>query len=166
MLTGISCAPCGPARRLIQAATSVSMSSLEVEIKARRDEIGDLAEADPVVVQQCLHAGIADYLLYPSELQALLVRVKRAAGRPQPLGERLALVATPYLGPAARVFLQQQVRAHLPGGALDTLKPEHLPVLFNGVRAAGIIVLGKRVEELVRQLEAAFRTTGSPAPTG
>lgn len=115
------------------------------------------AETDPAVVQQCLRAGVVDYILYPCEPKTLVARVNRAMGGHQNLGERLVKASVPYLGPAARVFLQTQVRAHLPGVTLDNLDRANLPALLRGVRSAGVRVVGARAEDLVKHLEATFR---------
>lgn len=123
------------------------------------------AETDPSVVQLCLRAGVVDYILYPCDLQVLLQRVNRAAGQVQSLGERLVKVTTPYLGPAARVFVQQQLKAHLPGVPFDGLGPAHLPEVFRWLGQAGAKVVGTRAEELVRQLEATFGVSRAGSPS-
>lgn len=123
------------------------------------------AETDPTVVQQCMRAGVVDYVLYPCDPAVLAQRIRQAAEQLQSLSDRLVRVATPYLGPAARVFFQQVVRTRFPGVAFDRLGPDHLPDLFRCVRAIGLKVVGTRAEELVRQLEATFPTTRStPRP--
>ncbi len=123
------------------------------------------AETDPGVVQQCLRAGVVDYILYPCEPGTLVARVAKAMGGHQALGERLVKASVPYLGPAARVFLQAQVRAHVPGVTLDNLDRAHLPALLRGVRSAGVRVVGARAEDLVKHLEATFKVDRGWTPS-
>jgi hypothetical protein len=57
------------------------------------------------------------------------------------LSEKTLALSVPYLGPAAKVFLERQTKFHLNGLAFDALEPTHLADLANWVRVSGALVI-------------------------
>ena len=57
------------------------------------------------------------------------------------LSEKTLALSVPYLGPAAKVFLERQTKFHLDGLAFDALEPQHLADLANWVRVSGALVV-------------------------
>jgi len=65
------------------------------------------------------------------------------------LSETVLWIATRYLGPAAKVFLQRQCTAHLGGAKFDDLRPEQLPEMAKWVElSAGLIIEKDRAKVL------------------
>ena len=59
------------------------------------------------------------------------------------LSEKTLSVAVHYLGPAAKVFLDRQTRAHMQGLAFETLEKKHLPELSKWVVISASLVIDK-----------------------
>ena len=57
------------------------------------------------------------------------------------LSEKALALSVPYLGPAARIFLERQTKWHLDGLGFDALEPRHLPDLAKWVNISGALVV-------------------------
>jgi hypothetical protein len=57
------------------------------------------------------------------------------------LSEKVVTLSTQYLGPAAKVFLERQTKAHMGGLAFDTLDRQHLPDLAKWVYTSGKLII-------------------------
>jgi CheY-like chemotaxis protein len=120
------------------------------------------SEGSPVVVQECVRAGVVDYLLFPCTSERFTERITAALARRPGLDVEMVTVATPYLGPAARVFIEQQIKAHMENLRLDTLSQEHLPELLHWVHLSARVIIRDKAEELTRRLESAFNVKRTP----
>jgi hypothetical protein len=58
------------------------------------------------------------------------------------LSDKVLLVCTPYLGPAAKVFLKRQC-ARLDGLDLEALEKKHLPDLARWIGISAALVIDK-----------------------
>lgn len=71
------------------------------------------------------------------------------------LSEKILEIATPYLGPAAKVFLDRQCKAHLGGLAFDNVDSRNLPELSKWVNiSAGLIIDKAKAKELADKIAA------------
>ena len=69
------------------------------------------------------------------------------------LSSKVLEVSIPYLGPAAKIFLERQTIRHLKHLQFDDLKKENLPELAFWVNASGsLIIEPKKSEELSKKI--------------
>jgi hypothetical protein len=69
------------------------------------------------------------------------------------LSDQVLQVATPYLGPTAKMFMERQTTSHMNGLAFDNLAKLHLPDLANWVKfSAGLLIDKVRAEELANKI--------------
>ena len=59
------------------------------------------------------------------------------------LSEKVTTIAVGYLGPAARVFLERQTKAHLNGLSFADLEKKHLPELQRWVMISASLLIDK-----------------------
>jgi hypothetical protein len=68
--------------------------------------------------------------------------------------EKVVQLATVYLGPAAKTFLERQTISHLKGLVLENLQKEHLPELAKWVGiSAGLIIDKAKAAELANKIK-------------
>ena len=69
------------------------------------------------------------------------------------LSDKAVTIASTYLGPAAKVFLERQTRAHMGGLPFDTLDKQHLPELAKWVRiSAKLLIEPAKATELSEKI--------------
>jgi hypothetical protein len=59
------------------------------------------------------------------------------------LSEEVTAIAIGYLGPAARIFLERQTKAHMNGLLLQDLERQHLPELQKWILISASLVIDK-----------------------
>jgi len=70
------------------------------------------------------------------------------------LSDKVLSLSAPYLGPAAKQFLERQCSAHL-STSFDGLSAEHLPELAKWINiSAGLIIDKAKAEELANKVLA------------
>jgi hypothetical protein len=57
------------------------------------------------------------------------------------LSEKIISLSVPYLGPAAKVFLERQTKSHMDGLLFDTLELKHLGELSKWVNISASLIL-------------------------
>ena len=71
------------------------------------------------------------------------------------LSEKVVVMSTTYLGPAAKVFLERQTRAHMNSLPLEMLEKQHLPELAKWVRiSAALLIEPAKAKELADKIGA------------
>ena len=71
------------------------------------------------------------------------------------LAQKVLELATLYLGPASKVFLDRQTQYHMNGLMFDELERKHLPPLSHWVRiSAGLLIDKTRAKELSEKIAA------------
>ena len=69
------------------------------------------------------------------------------------LSEKAVAVSATYLGPAAKVFLERQTRAHMGGLPFDQLEKQHLLELARWVQiSAGLVIEPAKAKELAEKI--------------
>ena len=69
------------------------------------------------------------------------------------LSEKVLVLSTGYLGPAAKVFFQRQTNKHMNGLPFDSLERSHLPELCKWVHvSAGLIIGNDKSKELAEKI--------------
>ena len=69
------------------------------------------------------------------------------------LSDKAVAISATYLGPAAKVFLERQTRAHMGGLPFETLERQHLPELARWVHiSAKLIIEPAKAKELADQI--------------
>jgi hypothetical protein len=69
------------------------------------------------------------------------------------ISDKVLQIATGYLGPAAKVFLERQTSAHLGGLKFDTIERKNLPDLAKWVNiSAGLIIDKAKAKEMADKL--------------
>lgn len=111
---------------------------------------------DPAYIQQCVQAGISDYMLYPEDPVEILPRLKNVLNKSGGISEMLVRVSTTFLGPAARVFIEQQAKKKLNISSLKDLKRDQLPDFLRHLAVTIRPILKEKVAVFVRRLEQAF----------
>jgi hypothetical protein len=65
------------------------------------------------------------------------------------LSEKVLTISVPYLGPAAKVFLERQTKSHMDGLVYDALEAKHLAELSKWVNiSAGLLIDEGKAKEL------------------
>jgi hypothetical protein len=57
------------------------------------------------------------------------------------LSDKVVTLSITYLGPAAKVFLERQTKAHMNGLAFDALDRQHLPELSKWIFISGKLII-------------------------
>jgi hypothetical protein len=71
------------------------------------------------------------------------------------LSEKVLGLSVPYLGPAAKVFMERQTNAHMAGLAFDALESKHLAELSKWIDvSAGLIIEETKAKELSLKIAA------------
>jgi hypothetical protein len=69
------------------------------------------------------------------------------------LSEQITIIAIGYLGPAARVFLERQTKAHINGLLFENLERKHLPELQKWVMiSAGLLIDKAKADEFSNRI--------------
>lgn len=69
------------------------------------------------------------------------------------LSDKVTTLSAAYLGPAARVFLERQTKAHMDGLPLASLERRHLPELQKWVLVSASLVIDKyKAQELSEKI--------------
>ncbi len=72
------------------------------------------------------------------------------------LSEKILAISTPYLGPAAKVFLERQTKVHMGGIPFDQLRNTDLPELIKWIKiSAGLIIDKTKAEEFAGKVAKA-----------
>jgi hypothetical protein len=59
------------------------------------------------------------------------------------ISEKVLALSTQYLGPAARIFLERQTKAHMNGLSLDAIEKKDLPELSRWVNISASLIIDK-----------------------
>ncbi|HEY3375183.1 MAG TPA: hypothetical protein VGK02_08995 [Candidatus Aquicultor sp.] len=71
------------------------------------------------------------------------------------IGEKVVAVASRYMGPAARRFIERQTSSHMNGLAIDNITPAHLPELAKWVEiSAGLVMDKAKAAELANKIKS------------
>jgi len=111
---------------------------------------------DPAFIQQCVKAGIADYMLYPEDPVEVLPRLEKVLNKSGGISEMLVRVSTTFLGPASRVFIEQQAKKKLNLSSLKDLQRDQLPDLLRHLAITIRPILKEKVAVFIRRLEQVF----------
>lgn len=113
-------------------------------------------DQDPATVQSIIKSGVADYLIYPSDLKTSLPRIKKVLDEQASVGGTLVRIATVFLGPAAQVFLEKQSKVHLKIQSLRDLHSDQLPYLFRHIYTTLTPILKDKVTQFKHRIEQVF----------
>ena len=71
------------------------------------------------------------------------------------LSEEVLALSVPYLGPAAKKFLERQTRSHMDGLGFDQLQKGHLHELGKWIEvSAGLLIEKAKAKELADRIRA------------
>lgn len=107
-------------------------------------------------VQTCVKAGVQDFMLYPNDLVEVLPRLGKVLSKSGGISEMFVRIATTFLGPAARVFLEQQAQKKMKLAALKDLQRDQIPEFLHHLAITITPILKEKVVLFVRRLEQAF----------
>ena len=111
---------------------------------------------DPDFIRWCIEVGVDDYLLYPEDPAEILPRLEKILGKSGGIGEMLVRISTIFLGPAARIFLEQQAKEKLNLPALKDLRRDHLPELLRHIAVIIKPILKEKMVQFFRRIEQVF----------
>lgn len=111
---------------------------------------------DPAFVQSCIKAGVQDYMLYPEDPVEVLPRLGKVLSKSGGISEMFVRIATTFLGPAARMFLEQQAQKKMKLAALKDLQKDQIPEFLHHLAITITPILKEKVVLFVRRLEQAF----------
>ena len=113
-------------------------------------------DQNPAFIQQCVKAGIADYMLYPEDPVEVLPRLEKVLAKSGGISEMFVRIATTFLGPAARVFIEKQAQKKLGLNSLKDLQREQLPEFLKHLAVTLQPILKEKVAQFIRRLEQVF----------
>lgn len=113
-------------------------------------------DRNPIFIQQCVKAGIADYMLYPEDPVEVLPRLEKVLAKSGGVSEMFVRVATTFLGPAARVFIEKQAQKKLQIASLKDLQRDQLPEFLRHLAVTLQPILKEKVVLFIRRLEKIF----------
>jgi len=69
------------------------------------------------------------------------------------LSEKVVSIATDYMGPAAKFFLERQTKFHLGGIGIDQLEKKHMPEFVKWVGISSALLMDKgKAEEMTNKI--------------
>jgi len=111
---------------------------------------------DPAFIQNCVKAGVADYVLCPDGPIDGLARATKLLDKAGGLGEMLVRVATTFLGPAAGMFIERQAKEHFSISGLTDRKRDHLPEFLRHLAVNCRPIMKEKVVQFIHRLEQVF----------
>ena len=111
---------------------------------------------DPAFIQWCIEVGVDDYLLYPENPAELLPRLEKTLSKSRGIGEMLVRISTIFLGPAARIFLDQQAKEKLNLPALKDLRRDQIPGLLQHIAVIIKPILREKMVLFIHRIEQVF----------
>ena len=69
------------------------------------------------------------------------------------ISAKVLQIATSYLGPASKTFLERQTKGHMGGLAFDDITKQHLPDLAKWVKvSAALVIDAAKADELANRI--------------